>query len=66
MDVFVDSETAPLKSVIVGYRDNFLQAKPEVINETQRRFPDGPEAPAVKSMTGGDFGCCRLLLHRAQ
>ncbi|WP_158412553.1 dimethylarginine dimethylaminohydrolase family protein [Ilumatobacter nonamiensis] len=51
MEVFVDSETAPLRSVIVGYPDNFLQVDPEIINETQRRFYDGPDAPTAAAVT---------------
>lgn len=51
MDVFVDSETAPLRSVIVGYPDNFLQVDPEIINETQRKFYDGPDAPTAAAVT---------------
>jgi N-dimethylarginine dimethylaminohydrolase len=51
MDVFVDSETAMLRSVIVGYPDNFLQVVPEIINETQRRFYDGPDAPTAEAVT---------------
>ncbi len=49
--MFVDSETAPLRSVIVGYPDNFLQVDPEIINETQRRFYDGPDAPTAAAVT---------------
>ena len=51
MDVFVDSETATLRSVIVGYPDNFLQVVPEIINETQRRFYDSPDAPTAEAVT---------------
>ena len=51
MDVFVDSETAPLKSVIVGYPDNFMQVDAEIINETQRKFYDGPDAPTRDAVT---------------
>ena len=51
MDVFVDSETAPLRSVIVGYPDNFLQVDAEIINETQRKYYDGPEAPTPEAVT---------------
>ena len=51
MDVHVDSETAPLRSVIVGYPDNFLDVEPEIINETQRRFYHGPEAPTKEAVT---------------
>ena len=51
MDVFVDSETAPLRSVIVGYPDNFMQVDPEIINETQRRFYAGPDAPTRAAVT---------------
>ena len=51
MNVYVDSETAPLKSVIVGYPDNFLQVEPEIINETQRYFYFGPERPTREAVT---------------
>lgn len=51
MDVHVDSETAPLRSVIVGYPDNFLDVEPEIINETQRKFYDGPDAPTKAAVT---------------
>ena len=51
MDVFVDSETAPLRSVIVGYPDNFLQVDAEIINETQRRWYSGPDAPTPAAVT---------------
>ncbi|MFK7917594.1 MAG: dimethylarginine dimethylaminohydrolase family protein [Ilumatobacter sp.] len=51
MDVFVDSETAPLRSVIVGYPDNFLQVDPEIINETQRQYYFGPDAPTPEAVT---------------
>ncbi len=51
MDVFVDSETTPLRSVIVGYPDNFLQVDPEIINETQRQYYFGPDAPTPEDVT---------------
>ncbi|MDA3030825.1 MAG: arginine deiminase family protein [Actinomycetota bacterium] len=51
MDVHVDSETAPLRSVIAGYPDNFLDVEPEIINETQRKFYDGPDAPTKEAVT---------------
>jgi N-dimethylarginine dimethylaminohydrolase len=51
VDIFVDSETAPLRSVIVGYPDNFLQVNPEIINETQRKYYDGPDAPTRAAVT---------------
>jgi N-dimethylarginine dimethylaminohydrolase len=51
MDVFVDSETAPLRSVIVGYPDNFMQVDAEIINETQRQWYDGPHAPTPEAVT---------------
>ena len=49
MEVFVDAETAPLRSVIVGYPDNFLQVDAEIINETQRQYYDGPDAPTAEA-----------------
>jgi N-dimethylarginine dimethylaminohydrolase len=51
MEVFVDSETAPLRSVIVGYPDNFLQVDAEIINETQRQYYHGPDAPTPQAVT---------------
>lgn len=51
MDVFVDSETAPLRSVIVGYPDNFLQVDAEIINETQRQYYFGEDAPTAEAVT---------------
>lgn len=51
MDVFVDSETAPLHSVLVGYPDNFLQVDAEIINETQRQYYHGPDAPTPEAVT---------------
>ncbi len=44
----VFSETAPLKSVIVGYADNFLQVTPEIINETQKQYYFGDKRPDPK------------------
>ncbi len=51
MDVHVDSETARLRSVIVGYPDNFLDVEPEIINESQRRFYNSPDAPTKEAVT---------------
>lgn len=51
MDVFVDSETAPLRSVLVGYPDNFLQVDAEIINESQRHWYHGPDAPTPAAVT---------------
>lgn len=51
LDVFVDSETAPLHTVIVGYPDNFLQVDAEIINETQRQYYDSPHAPTTEAVT---------------
>ena len=51
MDVFVDSETAPLRSVLVGYPDNFLQVDAEIINESQRQWYHGPDAPTPAAVT---------------
>lgn len=45
MKVFANSETETLKSVIVGYPDNFLQVEPEIINETMRNFYFGSNRP---------------------
>ena len=50
-EVFVDSETAPLRSVLLGYPDNFLQVDAEIINETQRQYYDGPDAPTREAVT---------------
>lgn len=62
MDVFVDSETARLRSVIVGYPDNFMQVDAEIINETQRRFYDGPDAPTVEAVTAQLNGFIAVLV----
>ena len=64
MDVFVDSETAPLRSVILGYPDNFMQVDPEIINETQRRFYDGPDAPTPAAVTAQLNGFRDVLIDR--
>ena len=64
MDVFVDSETAPLRSVIVGYPDNFLQVDAEIINETQRQYYDGPDAPTVEAVTAQLNGFIDVLRSR--
>lgn len=61
IDVSVDSETAPLRSVIVGYPDNFLQVEPEIINETQRQFYHGPDAPTVEAVTAQVNGLIEVL-----
>ncbi len=45
MKLFANSETHTLKSVIVGYPDNFLQVEPEIINETMRHFYFGKNRP---------------------
>ena len=45
LQISVFSETAPLKSVIVGYADNFLQVEPEIINETQKQYYFGENRP---------------------
>lgn len=64
MDVFVDSETAPLRSVIVGYPDNFLQVDPEIINETQRQYYFGPDAPTAADVTAQLNGFIEVLVAR--
>lgn len=64
MDVFVDSETAPLRSVIVGYPDNFLQVDPEIINETQRQYYFGPHAPTAADVTAQLNGFIEVLVAR--
>ena len=43
--ISVSAETSTLKSVIVGYPDNFLDVEPEIINETQKRYYFGADAP---------------------
>ncbi|WP_420451150.1 dimethylarginine dimethylaminohydrolase family protein [Ilumatobacter sp.] len=64
MDVFVDSETGPLRSVIVGYPDNFLQVDAEIINEAQRRWYDGPDAPTAETVTAQIRGLVDELVSR--
>ncbi|MFK8024442.1 MAG: dimethylarginine dimethylaminohydrolase family protein [Ilumatobacter sp.] len=61
MDVFVDSETAPLRSVIVGYPDNFLQVEPEIINATQKQWYHGPDAPTREAVTAQLNGFIEVL-----
>ena len=48
IQISVSSETAQLKSVIVGYADNFLQVEPEIINETQKQYYFGTDRPDPK------------------
>jgi len=64
MQVHVDSETARLRSVIVGYPDNFLDVEPEIINETQRKFYDGPDAPTKAAVTEQLNGFIDVLRER--
>ncbi len=64
MDVFVDSETAPLRSVLVGYPDNFLQVDPEIINETQRQYYFGADAPTPEAVTAQLNGLIDVLVGR--
>ncbi len=64
MDVFVDSETAPLRSVLVGYPDNFLQVDPEIINETQRQYYFGADAPTPEAVTEQLNGFIEVLVAR--
>jgi len=64
MQVHVDSEIAPLRSVIVGYPDNFLDVEPEIINETQRKFYDGPDAPTKAAVTEQVNGFIDVLRER--
>ncbi|MCP5095003.1 MAG: hypothetical protein GY943_05590 [Chloroflexi bacterium] len=45
MNIHVTSETQQLRSVIIGYPDNFLQVEPEIINETQKKYYFGAERP---------------------
>ena len=51
MEIFVNSETAPLQSVILGYPDNFLQVEPEIINETQKKYYFGENSPTPEKVT---------------
>ncbi|MEM7335120.1 MAG: arginine deiminase family protein [Chloroflexota bacterium] len=51
MKIFVNSETAVLKSVILGYPDNFLQVEPEIINETQKKYYFGENSPTPDKVT---------------
>ncbi|MAT98569.1 MAG: hypothetical protein CL608_15615 [Anaerolineaceae bacterium] len=41
----VTSETGRLRSVIIGYPDNFHQVPPAIINETQKQYYFGPNRP---------------------
>jgi N-dimethylarginine dimethylaminohydrolase len=57
LHISVTSETGLLKSVVVGYADNFLQVEPEIINETQKKtyFGDNPPNPALVAKQVNDF-----------
>ncbi|MCK5923603.1 MAG: hypothetical protein KAG66_21905, partial [Methylococcales bacterium] len=48
LTISATSETGKLKSVIVGYADNFLQVPPEIINETMRKSFAGANPPDPK------------------
>ena len=41
----VTSEVGRLRSVIIGYPDNFHQVPPVIINETQKQYYFGPNQP---------------------
>ncbi len=41
----VTSETGRLRSVIIGYPDNFHKIPPAIINETQKQYYFGPDRP---------------------
>jgi N-dimethylarginine dimethylaminohydrolase len=41
----VTSETGRLRSVIIGYPDNFHEVPPAIINETQKQYYFGPDCP---------------------
>jgi N-dimethylarginine dimethylaminohydrolase len=45
LNIHVTSETQQLRSVIIGYPDNFLLVEPEIINETQKKYYFGAERP---------------------
>ncbi|VAW43011.1 NG,NG-dimethylarginine dimethylaminohydrolase 1 [hydrothermal vent metagenome] len=44
------SETGRLRSVIIGYPDNFHLVKPAIINETQKRYYFGSNRPTRKQV----------------
>ncbi len=47
----VDSETGPLRTVIIGLGDNFDIGAAEIINETQKKTYFGPEPPERETLT---------------
>lgn len=49
-DLWVNSETGLLKSVILGYPDNFHHIPPEIINETQKRTYYGDNPPTRENL----------------
>lgn len=55
------SETGSLKTVIVGYPDNFLDVEPEIINETQKQFYFGEEKPRKEDVINQINGFVKTL-----
>lgn len=58
----VTSETGRLRSVVIGYPDNFLEAPPEIINETQKQYYFGEECPTREQVMAELGGLKRTLL----
>ena len=46
----VTSETGRLRSVIIGYPNNFHDIPPAIINETQKKYYFGPNAPTKEKV----------------
>ncbi len=57
----VTSETGRLRSVIIGYPDNFHQVPPAIINETQKQYYFGPDRPTREGVMA-DLGCFKETL----
>lgn len=50
LPVSVHSETGRLRQVIIGYADNFDLAHAEIINETQKQYYFGQNAPQLEAL----------------
>lgn len=55
------SETGSLKTVIVGYPDNFLDVEPEIINQTQKEYYFGNEKPRKEDVVNQINGFKKTL-----
>lgn len=57
----VTSETGRLRSVIIGYPDNFHLVEPAIINETQKQYYFGPNRPTREQVMAELNGYCATL-----